>query len=109
MDAFEITIADDSETLSITGTLRDAIYRAYTMIAEHGGTGATVSRAGEVVWDSSDFEVDCRVSAGAGDDEDFGRLTSYVDSTSDGTLGVWVSWDSGTRTWSPIESLRPSA
>jgi hypothetical protein len=87
----------------------------YNSPIEDAREGLTVEEAREVAHqDPSLVYVDihwtpgARVRGGEGEDEDTGTVGSPEDARGTAPEGaVWVSWDSGVRTWTPADSLRP--
>jgi len=57
---------------------------------------------------SPDYPVGTRVEGGEGDDYDIGTVSApneYEERIPHMAASVWVAWDSGSSTWTPVDIL----
>lgn len=96
---------DSEDRDRTTKTVQDAVNNTYSDdISDKDWLAATLDRLG--LW-SEQFPIGSRVEGGSGADHDVGTIIepSMTDRHLQMERAVFVAWDSGVRTWTPIGDI----
>jgi hypothetical protein len=96
---------DSEDRDQTTKTVQDAVNNTYVDdISDSDWLAATLDRLGS--W-CEQFPIGSRVEGGSGEDHDIGTIIdpTTIDRRHQMARAVFVAWDSGIRTWTPVSDI----